>query len=333
MTTKIENIWSDFESNEISKSGVVLKRYSPDILPDCFIAMRMPEKLKSVAFRLSKNSIDTSVFNDLKDILTETLPDETHPDKMLLLISLLDNSLSSIFAVLCEDLFSYVAQVSKEQDLIKSLQNRFLKWKELFELANSPGLSSDKQIGLFGELFLLKELILNTGKIEECLNIWIGPDDGIRDFENINTAIEVKTTHTHNHQKIRISSERQLDTTLLEYLFLFHLSVEKRNGHEYSLNRIVFELYSLIGDNVLLRNILNRKLINVGYFKHHESYYANISYFIRGKDLYTVADNFPRIEEKDLMKGVGDVKYTIILTPETGTYKTSLSNVIEKLNL
>jgi hypothetical protein len=330
---KIENIWNDFEFNGALKSGVVLKRFSPDIMPACFVAMRMPEKVKSIAFRLSKGNVDVSALNDLKDITTEILRDETQPDKMLLLISLADNSLSSIFAVLCEDLFNYISSIKEDKELVKSLQNRFLKWKELFELAKSPGLSPEKQIGLFGELFLLKELIEATGRIEECLNIWVGPDTGIRDFEKNNTAIEVKTTQTHNHQRIRISSERQLDTSLLENLFLFHLSLEKRNGNENTLNKIVSALFSVIGDNMLLNNMLNRKLISVGYFKHQESYYENISYMIRGKDFYTVTENFPRIEEKDLMKGVGDVKYSIILTAETETFKASMSNVISKLSL
>lgn len=333
MTTKIENIWNDFELNDALKSGVVLKRFSPDIMPACFVAMKMPEKVKSIVFRLSKGNVDVSALNALKDITTEILPDETQADKMLLLISLADNSLSSIFAVLCEDLFNYISNIKEDKELVKSLQNRFLKWKELFELAKSPGLSPEKQIGLFGELFLLKELIEETGRIEECLNIWVGPDTGIRDFEKNNSAIEVKTTQTHNHQRIRISSERQLDTSLLENLFLFHLSLEKRNGQENSLNKIVSALFSVIGDNMLLNNMLNRKLISVGYFKHHESYYENISYMIRGKDFYTVTEIFPRIEEKDLMKGVGDVKYSIILTAETETFKASISNVIEKLNL
>jgi hypothetical protein len=330
---RIEDIWKDFEDTDALKTGIVLKRFSPDIMPDCFVAMRMPEKVKSIAFRLSKDHVDISVLNDLKDITTEFLPDETHSAKKLLLISLADNSLSSIFAVLCEDLFSSVSKVREEKELVKSFQNRFLKWKELFELAKSPGLPPEKQIGLFGELFLLKKLFIETGKIKECLSIWVGPDTGIRDFEKNNNAIEVKTTQTHNHQKIRISSERQLDPTLLENLFLFHLSLEKRNGKKNSLNQIVYELFSFIGDDKLFSNILNRKLISVGYFKHHESCYENISYLVRGEDFYSVAEKFPRIEEKELMKGVGDVKYSIVLTADTEIYKTSLFNIIEKFNL
>jgi len=69
------------------------------------------------------------------------------------------------------------------------------------------------------------------------------------------------------------------------------------------------------------------------YFKHHESCYENISYLIRGEDFYKVTEHFPRIEEKDLMKGVGDVKYSIVLTAETEKHKTSFSNVIEKFKL
>lgn len=333
MNTKIENVWNDFEIDDSTKSGILLKRFSPDIIPDCYIAMRMPEKAKGIAFKLLNAKFDISALSDLKDITAVFLPDETDSDKMLLLIILSDNTLSSIFAVLCEDLFNYISQEKEERAIVKSLENRFLKWKELFELAKEPGLSPEKQIGLFGELYLLKELIEQTSNIEECLKIWVGPETGIRDFEKNNTAIEVKTTQTHNHQEIKISSERQLDTTFIENLFLFHLSLEKRKSTENSLVTIVSGLYSVIGDDIVLRNLLNRKLISVGYFKHHEVYYENISYFIRSKDFYTVCRKFPRIEEKDLMKGVGNVKYSIILAVETEIYKTNISYVIVKLNI
>ncbi len=333
MNTKIENIWQDFEEKDSLKTGVVLKRFSPEILPDCFVAMRMPEKVKSIAFRISTNKVDISALNDLKDITTEIIPDETESSKSLLLISLSDNSLTSIFAVLCEDLFNSVSLVTLENKLLLALQNRFLKWKELFALAKSPGLSPEKQIGLFGELHLLKKFFEQTAQIEKSLNIWVGPDTGIRDFEKDNSAIEVKTTQTHNHQKLRISSERQLDTTLLDNLFLFHLSLEKRNGSEYTLNTIVDELYSIIGNNKLHSNILNRKLISVGYFKHQKTKYDEISYLIRGEDFYFVSGNFPRIEEKDLVKGVGDVHYTVVLTSETEKHKSDFQSVIKKFEL
>jgi hypothetical protein len=331
MITKIEKIWADFELKDCDKSGIVLKRYSPDIKPDCFVSMRMPEKVRSIAFKLSSTNINIQIFNDLRDITSEIIPDETNPNKSLLLISLADNNLISIFAVLCEDFFQAVSEIIEEETLIQILKNRFTKWKELFILAKSPGLPPEKQIGLFGELFLIKLLIQETTNIEHCLSIWTGPETGIRDFEINRTAIEVKTTQTHNHQKIGISSERQLDTTLLSNLFLFHLSLEKRNGSDYTLNSIVEEVFKLIGDNALLYNTFKRKLTNVGYFEHHKVKYQDISYFVRDEDFYLVKDNFPRIEENQLMKGVGDVRYSIVLSSETEHFKSDVNTVIQNI--
>jgi hypothetical protein len=333
MKTKIENIWQDFIENDSLRTGIILKRYSADVIPDCFVSMRMPEKVKSIAFRISTKSTDISSLSDLKDITSEIIPDETDKDKSLILISLADNSLASIFAVLCEDLFQTVSDIEQELVLIQALQNRFIQWKELFIMATGPGLNLEKQIGLFGELYLLKKLFLHTGLFAEILSIWTGPETGIRDFEKNNSAIEVKTTHTHNHQKIRISSERQLDTALLQYLFLFHLSIEKRNSDENTLNTIVAEIYSIIGNNKLHGNIFKRKLINAGYFDYHQPIYQNMSFLIREEDFYKIEESFPRIEEKDLLKGVGDVKYSIILTSETEHYRTNFNDILQNLDL
>jgi hypothetical protein len=333
MKTKIENIWQDFIENDSLRMGVILKRYSADIIPDCFVSMKMPEKVKSIAFRISTKSIDISSLSDLKDIASELIPDETDKDKALILISLADNSLSSIFAVLCEDLFQTVSAIEQESILIQTLQNRFIQWKELFIMAKGSGLTLEKQIGLFGELYLLQKLLLQTELLAETLSIWTGSETGIRDFEKNNCAIEVKTTHTHNHQKIRISSERQLDTELLQYLFLFHLSIEKRNSDENTLNTIVDDIYSIIGHNKLLGNILKRKLISAGYFDHHQPIYQNTSFLIREEGFYKIEKSFPRIEEKDLMKGVGDVKYSIILTSETEQYRTTFNDILQNLDL
>ncbi len=327
----IEQIWEEFENNQTTKVGIAFRSYSPEFPIDCFVAMQFPVKSRCIAFRISLQTIDLSPFNALQDINAELIEDHVNEGKSLLVLGLSDTSLSSIFAVLCEDLFQSVAEIESEVVLLQTLQNRFLKWKELFLLAKTTGLSPEKQIGLFGELYLLKTLIVTTQNPEFCLDIWVGPDGGIRDFENNNIAIEVKTSQSHNHQKIRISSERQLDSSLLDNLFLFHLSLEKRNGDEYSLNSIIQELYELLGEEFLLHNVFKRKLTNVGYFEHQRDHYQKISYLVRDENFYLVKDKFPRIEEHDLLKGVGDVKYSIILSAETEKYKTDLTNVLQNI--
>ena len=56
------------------------------------------------------------------------------------------------------------------------------------------------------------------------------------------------------------------------------------------------------------------KLIEAGFFDHHRNLYTDIGYFIRQDVFYKVENNFPRIEEKDIRNGVGDVKYSIVIS-------------------
>ncbi len=58
-----------------------------------------------------------------------------------------------------------------------------------------------------------------------------------------------------------------------------------------------------------------------------------MSFLIREEDFYKIEKSFPRIEEKELMKGVGDVKYSIILTSDTEKHKTSFKEILINLDL
>jgi hypothetical protein len=333
MRTKIENIWDTFYESDLKKFGILHRRYSVEMIPDGFIAMRFPDRTRCIAFRISCEKQKIDKLNDLIEIKCEILKDETQPDKYLLVFTLLDNTLISIFAVLCEDLFQSVFRTDKEDELIQSLKNRFIKWKELFSIAKGGGLSDELQIGLYGELTMLKKLIEVTHKNSKSLSIWTGPEAGIRDFENGSCALEVKTSHGHNHQKIKISSERQLDTNLLDKLFLFHLSFEKRNSSENTLNHLIEKLFSILNDDEEAKQDFKRKLHLTGWFEHQKELYSNTSYFVRNENFYHVANNFPRIEENELRKGVGDLKYSIILSSDTEPYTTNLNTIIQNFDL
>lgn len=124
----------------------------------------------------------------------------------------------------------------------------------------------------------------------------------------------MKTTHGNNHQKVHISSERQLDITNLDNLFLNHLSLEIRQQSGESLNQIVDAVIGLLSSDFTALNQFRRKLIEAGYFDHHRQLYTDIGYFIRQDDYYKVENQFPRIEESDIRNGVGDVKYSIIVS-------------------
>jgi len=88
--TKIENIWVGLETETSNHSGLLYKRYSAEVLPDVFIALKAPEKLRCIAFRISVLfPFDESQWNKLKDIKIETLPDERDKTKKFLLTNIL----------------------------------------------------------------------------------------------------------------------------------------------------------------------------------------------------------------------------------------------------
>ncbi len=312
---KIDNIWNELENDLSFSHGLLLRRYSSEVLPDIYIALKSPEKFRCIAVSLNNNlSINFSTFSNLRDISIEISPDELNPGKHMLLFKLLSNQHRDIFSILCEDLISSIAVVIDETRLVKELLNRFEKWKSLFDRATSQGLRVEEQRGLYGELFFLRKLLHKNSDFQIMVASWVGAEKQIRDFQYGSWGVEVKTTHGNNHQKILISSERQLDPSNLENLFLYHLSLEASQNNGESLNSMVQSIFALLNDDIVSLNRFRNKLLEAGYFTLHEYQYEGIGYFIRRDDFYKVEQMFPRIEESEIRKGVGDVKYSIIVS-------------------
>ena len=313
--TKIENIWVGLESEPFHHSGLLYKRYSAEVMPDVFIALKAPEKLRCIAFRISAAfSFDETQWSKLKDIKIETLPDERDKSKKFLLILLLNKQHKDIFSTLCEDLIFGVSEVSTEQTLVEKFLERLSKWQSLFEKVGKQGLSDESQRGLYGEIYFLRFFLSNTIDKNYCLKSWLGPEKSIQDFQYSNWAVEVKTTHGNNHQKIHITSERQLDDSIIEKIFLFHLSLDVRVGNGESLNNLIDEVSEILNNNTMTSNLFKLKLLESGYYDIHKPLYDERGYTIRQENLYRVSGNFPRITENQIPIGVGDVRYSIVLS-------------------
>jgi hypothetical protein len=331
MAMKIEQIWSQLEEDKSSHAGLLYKRYSPEVLPDIFVALKLPEKLKCIAIR--KNTaygLDLEVWNKLRDIKVEQFPDIGNGQKEFLLIVLLEKQHSDIFSTLCEDLILEVKNLKNEADLINKLLNRLSKWQNLFEKVGQQGLSAESQRGLYGELYFLRKLLEQTGDFDLCLASWKGPERAIQDFQLEDWAVEVKTSHGKNHQKIHISSERQLDTGVMPHIFLYHLSLEQREGLGETLNEMVEQVFGLLNGNYIIQNAFKLKLIEYGYFSNHRALYEREGFSIRQERVFKVVDNFPRIAESQLLGGVGDVRYSILLSDST-PWQISFENLVEKI--
>lgn len=330
--TKIENIWIGLESDNSSHSGLLYKRYSADVLPDIFIALKAPEKLRCIAFRISDSfSFDGNQWNKLKDIKIEIIPDERNNSKKFLLILLLNKQHKDIFSTLCEDLIFGVSDVTTENTLVEKLLERLAKWQSLFEKVGKQGLSDEAQRGLYGEVYFLRIFLNNKSDKNYCLKSWLGPEKSVQDFQFSNWAVEVKTTHGNNHQKIHITSERQLDDDIIEKIFLYHLSLDIRVGNGESLNFLIDEVSEMLNSTTMASNLFKLKLLESGFYDVHKPLYEEQGYTIRQENIYRVSGNFPRITENQIPIGVGDVRYSIVLS-ESEEWRIDTETLFNEIN-
>ncbi|MCL2065172.1 MAG: PD-(D/E)XK motif protein [Candidatus Cloacimonetes bacterium] len=310
---KISDIWNKQE--EEKSIGLVKRLYSSDMPFHIYGTFQYPEYYYGIAFSINKEiRIDISSFNNLRELKILLVNDNTYKGSYLLIVQLLQQHNRDIFATLCENLINSVISLNTEQQVIRAVINQLEKWKTLFEKSSSNGLSSNEQQGLWGELhFLQKILLKHENDMSNALQKWVGTDKALRDFQGEKWAIEVKTTSTNNPQKVIINGERQLDETTLENLFLFHISLEISNNNGETLCQKIAFIRELLKNNSLALSIFNAKLFEIGYNDNHENLYQDRFYQIRDENYYKVENDFPRIKENELRKGISDVKYSIIL--------------------
>jgi hypothetical protein len=312
---KIKQIWDDLANDKSLISGLLFRRYSGAVKPNVYVALQHPEKFLCVYVAISKTTeVNISNFSNLQEIQVDIFTSPNEVDKNILIFKLLNFEHKDIFSVLCEDLIASISEETNEKKIIREVLNRFEKWKSLFSKIGLQGLKPEEQRGLFGELYFLRKFLKVNSDFLAVINTWTGTEKQIRDFQSGSWAVEVKTTHGNNHQKVHISSERQLDTTNLETLFLYHISLEQQQNSGETLNDIVYSVIDTLRAEIIALNKFKSKIYEVGYFELQRNLYETIGYHIRQDEFYKVEKDFPRIEENDLRIGVGDVKYSIILS-------------------
>lgn len=308
---KICQIWDELASANIM--GIIKKSYSPNFSNCIYCILDKQTGHKGVAVSYNSDSkVSISQLNRLKDVQIYITDDTSLSPNKMLVILLTNDHYSEIFSILCEDLILTVSKIKESSKIIRTILNQLGKWRALFDKIGRGGLQSHEQQGLYGELFLLRKLLVTFSDSFDIIKGWGGPDKALRDFQFEKCAVEVKTSSASNHQKLYISSERQLDETLLEHLFLYHLSVETSNKNGETLNGIIENIGTMIHENIFAFNMFNAKLMEAGYFIQDAELYNDRSYKVRRESSYNVHNGFPRVKESELRNGVGDVNYTII---------------------
>ncbi len=303
----IKSIWE----SHIPTDEIIIKTQLEHVKPfKCFAATNHITGNHLYIFETSKNA----KFPEFKNFKFKGLFIEIYEfeDAKELHIYLLDNQLKDIFSLFIENIVEEISKSITENEVLVETSNVVLKWKKLFDKINFQGLTIERQKGLLGELLLFNSLIDEEYSIDALLESWTGPDFNDKDFRFGSYGVEVKLTSS-KVPKVKISSERQLDSENLTKLYLILYVVEEVKDKGFSLNSIIDQIRTKINNNQNALKIFNERLLLVGYFDEDFENYKR-QYAFRKRNFYEVSSDFPRLVASDLPIGLFDTKYNIELS-------------------
>ena len=220
-----------------------------------------------------------------------------------------DPACEDIFIHFMDDIVSRVLIETGPESALRAFLTRVSLWQRFFVQGRSAHLSEEDQVGLFGELFVFRELVIPATGPASAVDAWKGPEGKPQDFMLSGGSLEVKCTRSKAGGRISIANEMQLDERPFAFLILAHVLVTLVGGTHPSLPDVVAEIRSLLTGPVL--SAFDDKLINAGYLDAHAIHYRESRFLIRDVIFFDVRDGFPRIRPGDFPVGVVDVSYKL----------------------
>lgn len=230
----------------------------------------------------------------------------TNRVRPLIEVVLRNRAFAGVFTTFVNDLTSIAEAATGSEEVL----DRVRDWISFFEQVTPDGLSGFARRGLWGELFVLREIALPAWGPDRAAASWTGPNPGIHDFSIDSVALEVKTSAANQDQRLTISSERQLDDGPLKLLLLLQLAIDVRPGTADTLPALVEEISELLQEHPTASALFERQLLRAGYVDLHAPLYAEEQYSVRTARAFAVRDGFPRIIEP-LPEGIGRVRYDL----------------------
>jgi ribosomal protein L44E len=228
-----------------------------------------------------------------------------------LAVALNDRQYMDIFSVFCADLVTRMSACTNTSDAIVLLLNRLERW-QLFLGRAVDGLNQQEQIGLFGELWILREILIPFGGIG-MVDAWCGAQRAPQDFIVPGVcAIEVKTTAARTLSHVRVHGETQLDGTGLTCLFLACVRLERDAATAETLNDLVDGLKSVVAAPEFAA-VLEQRIAAAGWFERHRQRYQANRFAIAQRRFFRVEDGFPRLRRAELATGIDEVAYRVDL--------------------
>ena len=306
-------VWNKLGQPATDSAGLVALRLHADSQFNVFAALDQQTGhrfllLKSDAPNLRPNRSLPSG----RGFTTQFVRTPSDPDgSSCLQFELTDPAYVDVFDVIANDVISHVVQATDDRTAFGAFVARIDEWQHFLDQLPHEGLSEQAQQGLFAEVWFLHRVLLPEAGPQLAVRAWAGPKAFAKDFQLTGLAFEVKATSAKQHSRFGISNELQLDPRG-QRLILYGLLLERVVAGGMSLVELILALRTeLLEADPPSAVRFSELLLQTGYSDCDASRYT-ARFAIRSQHFFDVRDDFPRIVEPDLRRGVGDVRYSIL---------------------
>ncbi|AND70617.1 hypothetical protein ATSB10_31630 [Dyella thiooxydans] len=171
-------------------------------------------------------------------------------------------------------------------------------------------LSPDEEIGLFGELCVLRALLHHL-PCHIVADAWVGPLDGLQDFAFPPGAIEVKTTAAGGPFIARIGSLEQLDTSVIRPLYVAAVRLVQTSAG-LTLPDAVADIRCDLEPDTSAATTFEVRLARSGYRKESASRYVR-RFAVVGMNYLAVQEDTPRLVPTNVPSEVRSARYELDL--------------------
>lgn len=281
------------------------------------VARRFPGNLEAVLVGFSTARIPTAA--ELPDARGfEMARADPHGDgKTWLALTRKESGSVDLFSEMVGDIAGALDVVAGEGEdrILQAMLSRVRAWQE-FMRKGAQALSPEAELGLVGELCVLEQIIDAGLPVSLAVESWVGPVDGIQDFQLGTGALEVKATLTSQGFPAKIGSLEQLDDSIRKPLFVAGVRFAQRSSGR-SLPQWARDLGAKFLAEPDVATLFRDRLMAAGFHEAHVDHYSR-RFAKEGTKVVEVVDGFPRLIPGSVPDGVRRAIYEIDLDRARG---------------
>ncbi|MBB3149767.1 hypothetical protein FHS21_006221 [Phyllobacterium trifolii] len=279
------------------------------------VGVRFPERREAFLVGFNFESRGATAIPQGKGFEVENLPtDLNHEFSVWISVSRRQGASLDLFVLMVEDLIAVVTLSTttlSERRLYFQFMSRIRSWQRFMEKPAEGRLSDAEEIGLYGELLLLKRFLEAGMPPDLTIELWKGPENAPQDFRNDIAALEVKSTLSVNGFPTHIASLDQLDGMAARTVYLAGLRFAVTEAGT-TLPEIVEALRKILADGAAERSAFERLLLLVNYTDKFADDYVR-RFQLHSERLFCVDEDFPYLSRTSVPLAILDAEYHLDL--------------------